>query len=152
MLEDTSRALSRGRSFARVETALLLLHGYVARLGPADMEPAGFCALIPYPEDHAAEIVGLFTITRYQREGVGGRLVDAMVRVGEWQGLEYIFACTTRESAQRLFARHDFQRVSPDAVAMAKWHGYDPERRQQVAVYRRDLAPCNPKGSPLEKW
>lgn len=118
----------------------LLLHGYVARLGPATVAPAGFCALLPYPEDHSAEIAGLFTITRYQGEGVGGRLVDAMVHEGERQGLAYVFACTTQEGAQRLFTRHGFQRVAPDAVATAKWHGYDPERRQQVAVYRRDLS------------
>jgi amino-acid N-acetyltransferase len=123
------------------EMARLLLHGYGARLGPATMEPAGFCSLYPYPEDNAAEIVGLFTITRYQGEGVGGRLIDAMVREGERQGLRYVFACTTQEGAQRLFERHGFQRVAPDAVSTAKWHGYDPERRQQVVVYRRDLAP-----------
>jgi N-acetylglutamate synthase-like GNAT family acetyltransferase len=123
------------------EMASLLLHGYAARLGPASMEPAGFCALLPYPEDHAAEIAGLFTITRYQGEGVGGRLVDAMGQEGCKQGLSYIFACTTQEGAQRLFVRHGFQRVTSEAVAAAKWRGYDPERRQQVAVYRRDLTP-----------
>lgn len=123
------------------DMARLLLHGYGARLGPATVEPAGFCALLPYPEDQAAEIVGLFTITRYQGEGVGGRLVEAMVQEGERQGLTYVFACTTQEGAQRLFARHGFRRVAPDAVAAAKWHGYDPERRQRVAVYRRDLSP-----------
>jgi amino-acid N-acetyltransferase len=126
------------------ETARLLLYGYGARLGPASMEPAGFCALLPYAEDHAAEIVGLFTITRYQGEGVGGRLVEAMVQEGERQGLRYVFACTTQEGAQRLFTRHGFQRVPADAVAAAKWHGYDPTRQQQVAVYRLDLTPCQP--------
>jgi amino-acid N-acetyltransferase len=99
--------------------------------------------LLPYPEDHAAEIVGLFTITRYQGEGVGGRLVDSMVHEGEKRGLAYIFACTTQEGAQRLFTRHGFQRAVPDAVAAAKWHDYDPKRRQQVAVYRRDLSSGN---------
>jgi N-acetylglutamate synthase-like GNAT family acetyltransferase len=123
------------------EMARLLLHGYGARLGPATVEPAGFCALLPYPEEQAAEIVGLFTITRYQGEGIGGRLVDFMVQEGERQGLTYIFACTTQAGAQRLFARHGFRQVPPEAVAAAKWHGYDPERRQQVAVYRRDLVP-----------
>jgi N-acetylglutamate synthase-like GNAT family acetyltransferase len=129
------------------EMVRLLLHGYGARLGPATMEPAGFCALLPYPEDRAAEIVGLFTITRYQGEGVGSRLVDAMVHEGERQGLAYVFACTTQEGAQRLFARQGFQRVPPEAVAAAKWYGYDPERRQQVAVYRRDLTPCEQEGN-----
>jgi len=36
--------------------------------------------------------------------------------------------------------RQGFQRVASEAVAAEKWHGYDPARRDQVAVYRRDLA------------
>jgi N-acetylglutamate synthase-like GNAT family acetyltransferase len=123
------------------DMARLLLHGYVARLGPASMEPAGFCALLPYPDDQAAELAGLFTITRYQGEGVGGRLVEALVQEAHRQGLTYVFACTTQAGAQRLFVRQGFQHVTPEAVAAEKWHGYDPERRAQVAVYRRDLAP-----------
>jgi amino-acid N-acetyltransferase len=123
------------------ETAQLLLHGYGARLGPAPGELAGFCALLPYKEDMTAEIVGLSTITRYQGEGIGGRLVDRVVREGERQGLSYLFACTTQDGAQRLFARHGFRRVVPDAVTEAKWQGYAPERKQQIAVFRRDLQP-----------
>jgi N-acetylglutamate synthase-like GNAT family acetyltransferase len=104
------------------------------------MEPAGFCALLPYADDQAAELAGLFTITRYQGEGVGGRLVEALVQEAQRQGLTYVFACTTQPGAQRLFVRQGFQRVAPEAVAAGKWHGYDPVRRAQVAVYRRDLA------------
>jgi N-acetylglutamate synthase-like GNAT family acetyltransferase len=50
-----------------------------------------------------------------------------------------VFACTTQAGAQRLFVRQGFQHVTPEAVAAAKWHGYDPARRAQVAVYRRDV-------------
>jgi N-acetylglutamate synthase-like GNAT family acetyltransferase len=124
------------------DMARLLLHGYVARLGPASMEPAGFCALLPYADDQAAELAGLFTITRYQGEGVGGRLVEALVQEAHRQGLTYVFACTTQAGAQRLFVRQGFQHVAPEAVAAGKWLGYDPARRAQVAVYRRDLAPA----------
>ncbi|MGE0820769.1 MAG: GNAT family N-acetyltransferase [Candidatus Binatia bacterium] len=123
------------------ETALLLLHGYGARVGPAPGELAGFCALLPYYDDHAAEIVGLSTITRYQGEGIGGRLVDQMITEGEREGFSYIFACTTQDGAQRLFERHGFRRVPTDAVTAAKWQTYDSERKQQIAVYRRDLLP-----------
>ena len=127
------------------ETARLLLHGYGARLGPAPGELAGFCALLPYTEDSAAEIVGLSTITRYQGEGIGGRLVDHLVLEGERQGLSYLFACTTQDGAQRLFERHGFHRVNPEVVAQAKWQGYDPERKQALAVFRRDLSPHEPQ-------
>ncbi len=122
------------------ETTLLLLHGYGARVGPAPGELAGFCALLPYPEDRTAEIVGLSTITRYQGEGIGGRLVDQMLIEAAQQQLAYIFACTTQEGAQRLFERHGFCRVPPEEVAEKKWQDYSPERKQQVAVFRRNLS------------
>jgi N-acetylglutamate synthase-like GNAT family acetyltransferase len=128
-----------------LETAQLLLYGYGARLGPAPGELAGFCALLPYKKDMAAEIVGLSTITRYQGEGIGGRLVDHMVLEGKQQGLSYLFACTTQDGAQRLFERHGFRRVVHDAVSEAKWRGYAPERKQCVAVFRRDLQLPDPQ-------
>ena len=90
----------------------LLLQGYVARLGPAGMEPAGFCALLPYPDDQAAELAGLFTITRTKGR-VGGRLVEALVQEAHRRGLTYVFACTTQAGAQRLFVRQGFQHVAP---------------------------------------
>jgi amino-acid N-acetyltransferase len=123
------------------EIGQLLLHGYGARLGSGVGELAGFCALLPYPTDHAGEIVGLYTITRFQGEGVGGRLVEQMLAEGKRQALTYLFACTTQEGAQRLFKRHGFCQVFPENVPAMKWQGYDPERKRHVVVYRRELPP-----------
>lgn len=117
----------------------LLLHGYGARLGTAPGELSGFCALLPYPRENAAEIAGLYTITRFQGEGIGGRLVMSMIEEGKKKKLFYLFATTTQEGAQRLFERHGFHRVSPEDVAAAKWRGYDPERKKHLAVYKREL-------------
>jgi N-acetylglutamate synthase-like GNAT family acetyltransferase len=66
--------------------------------------------------------------------------VAALVQEAYRQGLTYVFACTTQAGAQRLFIRQGFQRVAPEDVAAEKWQGYDPARRTQVAVYRRDMA------------
>jgi N-acetylglutamate synthase-like GNAT family acetyltransferase len=123
------------------EISQLLLHGYGARLGAAPGELAGFCALLPYPGDNAAEVAGLYTITRFQGEGVASRLITTMIAEGERRGCSYLFACTTQEAAQRLFERHGFRRVMPENVSVAKWQGYDVERKQQLAVYRRELPP-----------
>jgi N-acetylglutamate synthase-like GNAT family acetyltransferase len=119
----------------------LLLHGYGARLGAAPGELAGFCALLPYVDENAGEIAGLYTITRFQGEGIGGRLVTHMIEEGQKRGFSYLFAITTQEGAQRLFERHGFRRVSSEDVAASKWCGYDPERKKQIAVYRRELSP-----------
>jgi amino-acid N-acetyltransferase len=95
--------------------------------------------LLPYPEEKAGEIVGLYTITRFQGEGIGSRLVGTMIAEGEQRGFSYLFATTTQELAQRLFERHGFRRVAPEDVPAAKWQGYDPERRRHVLVYRREI-------------
>lgn len=118
----------------------LLLHGYGARLGAAPGELSGFCALLPYAEDNAGEIAGLYTITRFQGEGIGGRLVANMIEEGKRKGFVYLFAITTQEGAQRLFERHGFCRVTPEAVAAAKWRSYDPERKKRITIYRRELS------------
>ena len=62
-----------------------------------------------------------------------------MIAESEQRGFSYLFASTTQEGAQRLFERDGFQRVTPEDVPAAKWQGYDPERKHQVVVYRREL-------------
>jgi N-acetylglutamate synthase-like GNAT family acetyltransferase len=142
---EVEKLLERGeregflKARSPTEIGQLLLHGYGARVGAAAVEMAGFCALLPYPEANAAEIVGLYTITRFQGEGIGGRLVARMIAEGEARGFSYLFAVTSQEGAQRLFERHGFLRVPPEDVAEAKWCSYDPERKKLVAVYRREL-------------
>ena len=135
------------------EIGQLLLHGYGARLGTGPGELAGFCALLPYAEENAAEIVGLYTITRFQGEGIGSRLVATMIAEGEQRGFSYLFASTTQDGAQRLFERHEFRRVAPEDVAAAKWQGYDPERKGLVMVYRRELShPGSNTGTSEVQW
>ena len=123
------------------EIGQLLLHGYGARLGAASGQLAGFCALLPYPADNAAEVAVLYTITRFQGEGVGSRLIATVIAEGKQRGLAYLFASTTQEGAQRLFERHGFRKVTPADVPTAKWQGYKIERKQQITVYRRELPP-----------
>ena len=138
LLERGERAGYLKRRTAE-EIGRLLLHGYGARLGTISGDFAGFCALLPYPEENAGEIVGLYTITRFQGEGIGGRLVATMISEGEQRGFSYLFASTTQDGAQRLFERHGFRRVAATDVAAAKWQGYDSERKRNVIVYRREL-------------
>jgi amino-acid N-acetyltransferase len=142
---EVERLLQRGeregylKARAPQEISQLLLHGYGAKLGVESGELAGFCALLPYPSAHAGEVAGLYTITRFQGEGIGGRLIAKMIGEGEQHGLRYLFACTTQEGAQRLFERHGFRQVTPEDVPAEKWYGYEPERKQQITVYWREL-------------
>jgi N-acetylglutamate synthase-like GNAT family acetyltransferase len=72
-----------------------------------------------------------------------------MIAEGEQRGFSYLFASTTQEGARRLFERHGFHRVAPEDVGAAKWQGYDPERKRQVIVYRRELSSLPTTNRPL---
>jgi N-acetylglutamate synthase-like GNAT family acetyltransferase len=121
------------------EITQILINGYGATIGTNHL--AGICALItePYAEERAGEIVGVSTLTRFQGEGVGGKLVQrAMQDAGE-MGLRYVFACTTEPGAQVFFERQGFRHVVADQVPRAKWAGYDPKRLAKVRAYRREV-------------
>src|SRR5262249_19723128 len=99
---------------------------------------AGVAGLLttPYAAERAGEIVGLYTITRFKGEGLGDRLIGRIVEEAGVMGLDYVFACTVDEHAQQFFERQGFVRVEQDAIPPRKWVGYDPRRRQRVAVFR----------------
>ncbi len=124
---------------SHTETSQLLFHGHCARLGAAGGELAGVCALLPYPRKNAAEIAGLYTITRFQGEGIGGRLVGTMLEQARAAGLGYVFACTSQAGARRLFERSGFRRVTAEQVPAEKWRHYDPARKKTIGVYRIDI-------------
>jgi amino-acid N-acetyltransferase len=122
------------------ELAEILAVGFGARL--AHRHLAGVAGLLtePYAAEHAGEIVGLYTITRFKGEGIGERLVLHLLGEAERRGLDSVFACTIDERAHQFFVRLGFRRVAPDAVPAAKWCGYDARRRRRVVVLQRRLA------------
>ena len=122
------------------EMAELLASGFGATVCGRHLAGVAGLLTAPYAEAHAGEIVGLYTITRFKGEGIGGRLVNRLLAEAESRGLEYVFACAVDRRAQQFFERLGFERVSADAVPAAKWVGYDRRRRARVAVFRRRLA------------
>jgi N-acetylglutamate synthase-like GNAT family acetyltransferase len=143
--EEVERLIERGQREGMLklrtpeEVAAMLVNGYGATIGAHHL--AGICALMldPYTAERAAEIVGLYTITRFKGEGVGPRLVARALADARDVGLDYVFACTTEERAQTFFERQGFRRVRHDQVPPAKWDAYDPQRKSVVAVFRFDL-------------
>ena len=101
----------------------LLLAGYGAWFGGARL--AGVCGLETeaYPRRRVGEVVGLYTITRFQGEGVGVRMIDHLVDVARKSGLKALFACSSNQRAVAFFERCGFGRVEPDRVPPAKWVG-----------------------------
>ena len=143
--EEVERLIERGqregvlKARSAEEVAVMLVNGYGATIGAHHL--SGMCALVTelYGDERAGEIVGLYTVTRFKGEGVGGRLIARVLADARAAGLAYLFACTTEERAQVFFERQGFRRVTTEQVPAAKWASYDPQRKAQVAVLRLDL-------------
>lgn len=143
--EAVERLIARGQREGYLkprtpaEIAGILLNGFGAQIGAQHF--AGICGLEvdAYRPDRVGEIVGLYTITRFKGEGVGGRLIDCALDEARRAGLRYVFACTVDERAESFFLRHGFERVTADDVPAVKWVGYDRHRRARLKVLRVSL-------------
>jgi len=118
------------------ERARLLLCGYGAWFEGRRL--AGIAAVVtePYVRQKLAEVVGLYTITRFQGEGVGVRIIEGLVEVARDRGCRALVACTSNARAGAFFERNGFAPASPDALPKAKWKGRGSKR---PAVFWRDL-------------
>jgi amino-acid N-acetyltransferase len=146
--EEVERLIARGQREGYLkprtasEVARILINGFGAEIGSHHF--AGVCGLEldAYRAERVGEIVGLYTITRFKGEGVGGRLVARALAEARELGLRYVFACTIDERAQGFFEREGFVSVSADDVPAAKWVGYERQRRARLKVLRYDLEPA----------
>jgi N-acetylglutamate synthase-like GNAT family acetyltransferase len=125
------------RSPEQIARILPSCFGY--RIG--DEHLAGICSLLtdPYRRDRAGEITALYTLTRFQGEGVAVELVKEVVKEAQARMLRYVFACTSEERAARFFSRLGFHRVRSDALPVAKWRGYDAARFARLTIFRYEL-------------
>lgn len=139
---DAERLLARGEREGYLlprtgeEKHRLLLSAYGAWFGGTRL--AGVCGLETelYRRRRLGEAIGLYTITRFQGEGVGVRMIDHLVEVSRQTGLRALFACSSNERAVTFFERCGFGRVDPDRVPKAKWQ----RRRGELPhVLWRDL-------------
>ncbi|HYC23758.1 MAG TPA: GNAT family N-acetyltransferase [Candidatus Bathyarchaeia archaeon] len=121
------------------ETSELLLSGYGAWVGRRHLAGVGALRHAPYREDCAAEVSGLYTLTRFKGEGIGDSLVKHLVADARAEKLRYVFAVTTVERAAAFFVREGFRRVGSDEVPEVKWRDYDPARQARATVFRLDL-------------
>ena len=125
------------RSPDQIARILPSCYGY--RIG--DEHLAGICSLLtePYRRDRAGEITAMYTLTRFQGEGVAAVLVREILKEAEARRLKYVFACTSEDPVGDFFRRLGFKRVSPREVPAAKWRGYDASRIKRISIFRSNL-------------
>jgi amino-acid N-acetyltransferase len=125
------------RSPEQIAQILPSCWGY--RIG--DEHLAGICSLLtePYRRDRAGEITAMYTLTRFQGEGVAAVLVREIIKEAQARRLKFLFACTNDDRVARLFARLGFKRVNARTVPAAKWRGYDHSRISSLSILRIDL-------------
>src|SRR5579862_1591597 len=106
-----------------------------------DEHLAGICSLLtePYRRDRAGEITAMYTLTRFQGEGVAAVLVREILKEARARRLKYVFACTSDDRVAGLFSRLGFNRVDVRDVSAAKWRGYDSARVSSLSILRADL-------------
>jgi N-acetylglutamate synthase-like GNAT family acetyltransferase len=121
------------------EIACLLPSCYGYRI--ADEHLAGIVSLLtePYRKERAGEITALYTLTRFQGEGVAAELVNEVLKEARQRRLRYVFACTSEERAAHFFARLKFRPATAAEVAHSKWRGYDRDRIARLSIFRYDL-------------
>lgn len=90
----------------------------------------------PYTSQGLGEIAGLYTISRFQGEGLGRRLLGHVVGEARRRGLVALFACTSSDRAAGFFQCNGFDRVAAERVPAKKWAGRGGPRPQ---VYWRAL-------------
>jgi amino-acid N-acetyltransferase len=125
------------RSSEQIARILPSCFGY--RIG--DEHLAGICSLLtePYRRDRAGEITAMYTLTRFQGEGVAAELVREVVAEARARHLKFVFACTSEERASRFFVRLGFRRVGARDIPASKWRGYDAARIARLHIFRSDL-------------
>lgn len=142
---EVERLLARGQSEGLLkprtatEAGELLLDGYGAWIGEHHLAGVGALRRGLYREEAAAEIAGLYAITRFKGEGIGKKLVRRMIQDARNDQLAYVFSVTSAERAAGFFIREGFAEVAPESLPAAKWEGYAPERRRRVRAFRQDL-------------
>jgi amino-acid N-acetyltransferase len=118
------------------ERARLLLSAYGAWFEGDRLAGLAGLETDAYQKERLAEIVGLYTITRFKGEGVGVRILDTLAEVAVERGCRALFACTSNLRAAAFFERHGFVHVDHDAVPSRKWKA---RRRPLPEVFWRDF-------------
>jgi len=103
------------------QRARLLLSGYGAWFEGRRLAGIAGLETEAYRRERLGEVVGLYTITRFQGEGVGVRILETLAAVAVARRCRALFACTSNAKARQFFERQGFRSVAASELPRRKW-------------------------------
>jgi amino-acid N-acetyltransferase len=99
-----------------------------------DRNPVACAALHVYPEQNLAELASVFVDSRYENQGIGGRLIAYAESVARARGLAKLFALST-QAVNFFVQKGGFKLGSPDDLPPTRREKYEQNgRRSQVLI------------------
>jgi amino-acid N-acetyltransferase len=99
-----------------------------------DRNPVACIALHQYPETGQAELACLYVDTRYENQGIGGRLITFVEEQAREKKAKQLF-CLSTQAINYFVTRGGFALGTPDVLPPARREAYDKSnRRSQVLV------------------
>lgn len=100
-----------------------------------DRNPVACCALHVYPEQNMAELASVFVDSRYENQGIGGRLIQYAENVARARGIARLFALST-QAVNYFVQKGGFQLGTPDDLPPARREKYDQSGRMSRVLIK----------------
>ena len=99
-----------------------------------DRNPVACAALHVYPEQNMAELASVFVDSRYENQGIGGKLIAYAENVARARGVARLFALST-QAINYFVQKGGFKLGQPDDLPPIRREKYEQNgRRSQVLI------------------
>ena len=99
-----------------------------------DRNPIACAALHVYPEQNAGELASVLVDSRYENQGIGGKLIAYVESVARARGLARLFALST-QAINYFVQKGGFKLGAPDDLPPVRREKYEQNgRRSQVLI------------------
>lgn len=120
-----------------VERSRELLENEISNFQVIELEGSIIACAALYPiTDKAGELACIAIDPAYQRNNLGGRLLESLEKLANKNGLNTLFALTT--VASHWFQEHGFTASSPDALPEQRQKLYNLQRNSRVFIKQLD--------------
>lgn len=99
-----------------------------------DRDPVGCAAMHVYPDQNKAELASVLVDTRYENQGIGGKLIHFIEDAARARGIAELF-CLSTQAINYFIQKGGFRLGTPDDLPPTRREKYDQNgRRSQVLV------------------